>query len=273
MQQRRLRLGDILDDYCPRERRITNHAVVAMIDDQVKQTRCTTCDADHDYKQARVPAPRRKKDGVLAGDPAEAGRPHAAAPDSDMDDDELIPDDMDVDAPDDAPIEAAAAAEPVEGEPAIDGDAADEDGSPGNEAGNDARGDEGPVHRRLIRATLPRQEGQVPERKMPEFTVRQPGGRGREFDANRNATGGGGGGMGGGGGQRHGRGRRAMRGPQQPGQSTGQPPRFGSGGPRQGSPQGQRDGNRPNPPGGGQRGGGGRPQGQARGPGRKRGPR
>ena len=43
MQQRRLRLGDILDDYCPRERRITNHAVVAMIDDQVKQTRCTTC--------------------------------------------------------------------------------------------------------------------------------------------------------------------------------------------------------------------------------------
>ena len=66
MQQRRLRLGDILDDYCPRERRITNHAIVAMIEDQVKQTRCTTCDADHEYKQARVPAPRRKKDGVLA---------------------------------------------------------------------------------------------------------------------------------------------------------------------------------------------------------------
>ena len=61
MQQRRLRLGDILDDYCPRERRITNHAVVAMIEDEVKQTRCTTCDADHEYKQAKVPAPRRKK--------------------------------------------------------------------------------------------------------------------------------------------------------------------------------------------------------------------
>src|SRR5215510_16066496 len=62
MQQRRLRLGDILDDYCPRERRITNHAIVAMIDDEVKQTRCTTCDADHEYKQARVPPPRRKKE-------------------------------------------------------------------------------------------------------------------------------------------------------------------------------------------------------------------
>ena len=65
MQQGRLRLGDILDDYCPRERRITNHAVVAMIDDQVKQTRCTTCDADHEYKGARTPAARRKKDALV----------------------------------------------------------------------------------------------------------------------------------------------------------------------------------------------------------------
>ena len=71
MQQRRLRLGDILDDYCPRERRITNHAVVAMIDDQVKQTRCTTCDADHEYKAARVPPPRRKRPDAAVGDPAE----------------------------------------------------------------------------------------------------------------------------------------------------------------------------------------------------------
>jgi hypothetical protein len=45
MQQRQLRLGDILDDYCPRERRLTNHAIVAMIGDEVKQTRCTTCNA------------------------------------------------------------------------------------------------------------------------------------------------------------------------------------------------------------------------------------
>src|SRR3954447_18892553 len=59
MEQRRLRLGDILDDYCPRERRVTNHAVVAMIDEDVKQTRCTTCDAEHVYKGGKPP--RRKK--------------------------------------------------------------------------------------------------------------------------------------------------------------------------------------------------------------------
>src|SRR6188508_18573 len=72
MEQRRLRLGDILDDYCPRERRITNHLVVAMIEDEVKQTRCTTCDADHEYKGARVPAPRRKKDSSRPNDPVPA---------------------------------------------------------------------------------------------------------------------------------------------------------------------------------------------------------
>ncbi len=67
MQQRRVRLGDILDDYCPRERRVTNHVVVAMIEDEVKQTRCSTCDADHEYKEAKVPSPRRKKGtGALA---------------------------------------------------------------------------------------------------------------------------------------------------------------------------------------------------------------
>ena len=66
MQQRQLRLGDILDDYCPRERRLTNHAVVAMVGDEVKQTRCTTCDTEHEYKHAKVPRQRRKADSPAA---------------------------------------------------------------------------------------------------------------------------------------------------------------------------------------------------------------
>src|SRR5512142_2087635 len=66
MQQRQPRLGDVLDDYCPRERRVTNHVVVAMIGDNVKQTRCTTCDADHEYKQARLPRLRRKTEPPAA---------------------------------------------------------------------------------------------------------------------------------------------------------------------------------------------------------------
>ena len=84
MQQRQLRLGDILDDYCPRERRLTNHAVVAMIGQEILQTRCTTCDAEHEYKHAKVPRPRKKEESagvpgqVVAGAPAPSQRGPAA---------------------------------------------------------------------------------------------------------------------------------------------------------------------------------------------------
>ena len=60
MQDRRYRPGDVLDDYCPRERRITDHAIVAMIEDEIRRTRCGSCDAEHEYKEAKVPSPRRK---------------------------------------------------------------------------------------------------------------------------------------------------------------------------------------------------------------------
>jgi len=98
MQQRQPRLGDIVDDYCPRERRITNHAVVAMVGDEVRQTRCTTCDSDHEFKQAKVPPQRRKKEvtgalyqQVLAGMPRKvvpAGL--EASPASDSSDDTAL---------------------------------------------------------------------------------------------------------------------------------------------------------------------------------------
>ena len=247
MQQRRLRLGDILDDYCPRERRITNHAIVAMIDDQVKQTRCTTCDADHEYKQARVPPPRRKKDTLAPPTPKDMSEPEQQETVDDTPFAEEMP--VEATASEEQPQVTAAANEDT-------GDAGDEQRE-GEQSEGEQREDDGPVHRRLIRATLPRPEGQSPDRKIPDFTIRQPGGRGREFDGNRT----------GGGGQRPGRGRRAARGPQ--GSFSG-PSRFG--GPRQNSPHGggqRQNGNRPGPS-GGQRGGG-RPHGQQRGPGRKRG--
>src|ERR1700730_16652996 len=89
MQQRQLRLGDILDDYCTRERRLTNHAVVAMVGDDVKQTRCTTCDAEHEYKHAKVPRQRRKNEPpaglsseVFANGPKRVA--HEGAPNGDV---------------------------------------------------------------------------------------------------------------------------------------------------------------------------------------------
>ena len=46
--------------------------------------------------------------------------------------------------------------------------------------------EEGPVHRQLIRATLPRPEGQKEVRQMPDFTIRNNnGGRGGHFRGDR----------------------------------------------------------------------------------------
>src|SRR3954469_24481898 len=65
MQQRQLRLGDILDDYCPRERRLSNHTVVAMVGDEVRLTRCTTGGTEPPFKGGKVPR-ERKKNSVQA---------------------------------------------------------------------------------------------------------------------------------------------------------------------------------------------------------------
>ena len=169
MQQRQPRLGDVLDDYCPRERRLTNHVVVAMIGDAVKQTRCTTCDADHEYKAGKVPRVRRKTEppAALAAQGFGAPKLHEQAGKPGQDDEPAV--------------EAVAAASGQPSEPAsfldeatVGNGEADVD-TEADADGNVQGADEGPVHRRLIRASLPRTEGQAPPtRPNPEFTIRQP---------------------------------------------------------------------------------------------------
>jgi len=193
MQQRRLRPGDVLDDYCPRERRITDHAVVAMIDDNIKQTRCVVCDAEHEYKQGKIPPQRRKKaqsalftqvlDGLQPSRP-----PHQ--PEEPDDPDPLESDGDELDAPSVGAVSgssngnhdqhappptlsapaphrpAVAAAAPTPPPPSIQSPVA---------TPIIAGAHEGSVRRSLIRATLPRPEGTPPPaRTMPDFTIRQP---------------------------------------------------------------------------------------------------
>jgi hypothetical protein len=227
MEQRPLRLGDTLDDYCPRERRVTNHAVVAIVGDTVKQTRCTTCDAEHPYKGGQAPRRRKKgtpalvesslppaanmidmvetpDDEIHASDngastaPVLVETPAPVARDEDAHDQELDAEEIVVQS-DAAPVEHAV--DSVE-EPIIDD--LDDDGERMPDF------EEGPVHRPLIRATLPRPEGQKDERRPTDFTIRQNGGRGGNVSApsfrggnnGRPRGGGGGGGLHGGNGHR-----------------------------------------------------------------------
>ena len=183
MQQRQLRLGDILDDYCPRERRLTNHAVVAMVGDEVKQTRCTTCDAEHEYKHARVPRQRKKSEPAALYAAAAAGAPKKVVHDApSMPDEEAsghgATDDGEYGLPIEVPLDTPALTHSSEevSQPETDSDSDQDSEDP------DRVVEEGPVHRPLIRAQLPRTDGQPPtSRPGPDFTIRQPGGRAGRF--------------------------------------------------------------------------------------------
>lgn len=188
MEQRTLRLGDPVDDYCPRERRVTNHVIVAMVADGIRQTRCSTCEAEHEYKEARMPRKKTKQDDTpdLAGGVLvvhKAGNGQA--------------DDSPTPAPTPSHTNGSAAlAAPVIADAQT---AADESHAPA-ERDHDLPG--GWIgHRPLIRATLPKTENDVPApRAIPEFTMHQRPGRGfggrgfrpHGFGGHNNGMGGGG---------------------------------------------------------------------------------
>ena len=54
-----LRLGDEIDDYCPRCKLLLNHAVASMVGSAVVKVVCQTCHSEHPYKNAEVP-PKKK---------------------------------------------------------------------------------------------------------------------------------------------------------------------------------------------------------------------
>ena len=78
-----LRLGDEIDDYCVKCRRLTNHLVVSLVDGNAAKVRCRSCYADHDYRKEQAPPSKKELakqkalfDAVLAGiAPAEGADP------------------------------------------------------------------------------------------------------------------------------------------------------------------------------------------------------
>src|SRR5690349_8386399 len=199
MQSRRLRLGDVVDDYCSRCRLLSNHAIAAIVDDAIKQTRCSTCDFEHPYKDGKLPVRRAKKDGTSAlykqvldnvtdGAPDDAAaRPVAPArvavarPDAPRP--AALPDPPALETPVAVPVAAPA---PAPAAPTLVRPAAAAASAPPAapaplaaapvEQSDDARddGNVGIVHRRLIRATLPKVEGAERDpRPIPVFTVHE----------------------------------------------------------------------------------------------------
>lgn len=152
MHQRQYRPDDVLDDFCPRERRITDHAIVAMVEGEIQRTRCVVCESEHEFKNARMPILRRKPGtGTLY---------------------EQVLDTLDPSAGRVPP--AGTAAGPASAETASETTPMAATASPSDEASPDTA-DDRPFRRSLIRAQLPRPEGQPPPtRAIPEFTMHQP---------------------------------------------------------------------------------------------------
>ena len=52
------RLGDDIDDFCVRCKRIMNHSVVSVINNEPAKVRCRTCHSDHDFRHEQAPPPK-----------------------------------------------------------------------------------------------------------------------------------------------------------------------------------------------------------------------
>ena len=166
MQQRQLRLGDTLDDYCPRERRLSNHTIVAMVGNDIRLTRCSTCETEHPYKGGKAPRLRKKKTLVEAAY------------------DEVL-ESVKQDAPPGGILVTHPEAD--EAEPAVAEEEAQEaapDHGNNGDAPSQGAPDEVRLHRPLIRAQLPRIEREPSARPVPEFTIRQANKRQGRFQNN-----------------------------------------------------------------------------------------
>lgn len=54
------RLGDEVDDFCIRCKRLTNHSIVSLLNGDPAKVRCRSCYNDHDFRRGE--APPSKKD-------------------------------------------------------------------------------------------------------------------------------------------------------------------------------------------------------------------
>lgn len=55
---RAARLGDDIDDFCVKCKRVMNHAVVSILNNEPAKVRCRTCYNDHDFRHEQPPPPK-----------------------------------------------------------------------------------------------------------------------------------------------------------------------------------------------------------------------
>src|SRR5215475_6648082 len=87
---RDIRLGDDIDDFCVRCKRVMNHAVVSVINAAPAKVRCRTCHSDHDYRHEQAPPPKvDSRKAAAYNEMLKKVSPDSAATDADVEVPEL----------------------------------------------------------------------------------------------------------------------------------------------------------------------------------------
>jgi hypothetical protein len=77
-----LRLGDELDDFCIKCKRLTNHAIVSLVNGEAAKVRCRSCYNEHDYRHEQAPPSKKdlKKAALFNEVLAKSGTPTDTEP-------------------------------------------------------------------------------------------------------------------------------------------------------------------------------------------------
>jgi len=62
------RLGDLIDDYCPRCKHLFNHDIASLVEGKVVKVICRTCFTEHPFLHGKLP---QKKSSTPRGTPFE----------------------------------------------------------------------------------------------------------------------------------------------------------------------------------------------------------
>ena len=64
------RLGDDIDDFCIKCKRLSNHLIVSLMDGAAAKVRCRSCYSEHDFRHEQAPPSKKelKKQALLAAE-------------------------------------------------------------------------------------------------------------------------------------------------------------------------------------------------------------
>ena len=64
------RLGDDIDDFCIKCKRLSNHLIVSLMEGAAAKVRCRSCYSEHDFRHEQAPPSKKelKKQALLAAE-------------------------------------------------------------------------------------------------------------------------------------------------------------------------------------------------------------